>query len=620
MEKIINKLVRVVGNTKIAEKTNCIDFDWPSEYPEPGQFIKLATKDKLKFPLMRPFSVVDCEYGAVSLLIREVGENTAFYRNLQKGDEIEVIGPLGKPLDLKLFESVEECIFVAGGIGLAPLLYIIRRIAEKNDKAANDSSKIHSLYLFYGEKEPKYLMNPTDHPFWIFLDRKTEIQRSLENAPKDIKNIRKGKVTDLLLEKLGDGKNSKRLIISCGPIPMLREVSRIAEIYDTDCLVSMEAIMGCGTGACNGCATSLKNGEMVQICKVGPFLDASTIDWDVYDYKEVVTIVDRKEVVVNDPIDPLSVTLIGKEGRSCHFKYPFGISSKGVALSDLENNVTDLSHVGFITTPSITLKKREGNPPPRIFEIPYGMANAISLGNKGVKFFCKEELPVWTSFGIPIIVSVAGNTPEEFTEVALEVASEVAKNKYLVVAIEANISCPNDRKKGKEIFAVNPDDSYNVIHPIRKVINDLILIAKLSPMASNPVPIGVASVDADADMLSGINTLLISDVDVKTLMARIVTGMGGASGPFMNFVAQRIIQQLFLANLGVPLVGIGGITDAESSFKLNLFGANVTAACTGFFSNPHLATDVVCGLPKLFKDHNAKNLQEMVGKVKIIQS
>jgi len=588
--------VRVISNEKIHpdSETFELELEWPrSKYPQPGQFIRFKIGDVI---MPRPISVAynnRLMSRSIVLYVKVAGKITKLISELKEQDLVEIQGPLGKPFALDPRGRVGY-ILVGGGTGYAPLLLMAQQLDIMGQ----------FMYILVG------VTNAADFSGKHF--------RKL-NCALEVITEKDGFATNLLerrIKFIRENKNLKEfnyIIIACGPQPMLQKVVEIAEKNNMECFISMEERMACGVGSCKGCPVPLKNGEMIRLCQMGPVLKGSDINWQKYEKMEASISIPTRNLVSIPHNDRFSVTLLGKEGRSLFLRYSFMNASKGVSLEALEKGL-DISCFGAIIPESITLKSREGNPPPRILEIPYGMMNAIALQNKGVKAFIKEDLPRWKAYEIPLIISIAGNTPEEFAEVALEI---VSLRDPLIAALEINISCPNNRQVNKEIFAVDPTETYNVLCPVRKVAPDMFLIAKLSPAASNIVSIGKAVVDAGFDAISAINTLPGADVDPYTCETRIFSGTGGISGPAIRHVAQRVISQLYQADLGVPLIGIGGIDGAEPAFKMSLYGANAFQACTGFYPNPNLATDIITGLPKFLDYHGVKNLQEMVGKAKI---
>jgi dihydroorotate dehydrogenase (NAD+) catalytic subunit len=235
----------------------------------------------------------------------------------------------------------------------------------------------------------------------------------------------------------------------------------------------------------------------------------------------------------------------------------------------------DLNKLGAIVTKSITLKPREGNPPPRIVETPAGMLNSIGLQNEGIEHFLKEDLPFLAKFDTPTIVNIAGESAEEYAELAKRLGKETT-----IKALEVNISCPNV-KKGGMAFGVDPGLTTAVIAAVRKATT-LPVIAKLTPNVTDITVIGKAAVAAGADALSAINTLVGMSLDIETGQSRLGTPTGGLSGPAIRPIAIRLVYELARA-VNVPIIGIGGIMTGGDAVEFFLAGARAFQVGTANF-------------------------------------
>jgi len=251
----------------------------------------------------------------------------------------------------------------------------------------------------------------------------------------------------------------------------------------------------------------------------------------------------------------------------------------------------DLNKLGAIVTKSITLKPREGNPPPRIVETPAGMLNSIGLQNEGIEHFLKEDLPFLAKFDTPTIVNIAGESAEEYAELAKRLGKETT-----IKALEVNISCPNV-KKGGMAFGVDPGLTTAVIAAVRKATT-LPVIAKLTPNVTDITVIGKAAVAAGADALSAINTLVGMSLDIETGQSRLGTPTGGLSGPAIRPIAIRLVYELARA-VNVPIIGIGGIMTGGDAVEFFLAGARAVQVGTANF----IDTDAPLRILKEFNDH-----------------
>jgi dihydroorotate dehydrogenase (NAD+) catalytic subunit len=271
-------------------------------------------------------------------------------------------------------------------------------------------------------------------------------------------------------------------------------------------------------------------------------------------------------------------------------KNPVMVASGTFGFGEEFSEYYDLNELGAIVTKSVTLKPREGNPPPRLCETPSGMLNSIGLQNEGVKVFLEKHLPFLSQFKTPIIVNVAGETIEEYVEV-IKIVSKEKK----IAGIELNISCPNV-KRGGMTFGVDPKCTEEVVKAARAQTK-LPLIAKLTPNVTDITIIAKAAVKAGADALSLINTVLGMAIDVKTKKPKLATITGGLSGPAIKPIAVRMVWQTAQA-VKVPIIGIGGIMTAEDALEFFLAGASAVQVGTANFIDVRAAVNIIDNLQK----------------------
>lgn len=265
----------------------------------------------------------------------------------------------------------------------------------------------------------------------------------------------------------------------------------------------------------------------------------------------------------------------------------------------------DLRQLGAITVKGTTLEPRLGNPVPRMAETPAGMLNAIGLQNPGVESFIQDYLPYLRTIGTPVIVNIAGNTVEDYAEVArrLDQAEGVA-------GLEVNISCPNVKKGGLQ-FGTDPAMASEVIRAVRASTTRPV-IAKLSPNVTNIVLMAESVAEAGADALSLINTLLGMTIDVQTRKPVLANVVGGLSGPAVKPVAVRMVWQVAQA-VDLPIIGMGGIMNATDALEFILAGATGVAVGTANFSNPRATMDVIDGLREYCRENGVSDINELVG-------
>ncbi len=266
------------------------------------------------------------------------------------------------------------------------------------------------------------------------------------------------------------------------------------------------------------------------------------------------------------------------------------------------------SEFGAIITKTITLLPRPGNAPPRICETSGGMLNSIGLANVGIDVFIKEKLAKLAEANTVIIANIAGNTPEEYTILARKL-----NNLPPVEAIELNISCPNV-KQGGIAFGTNPKTAGKLVRAVRKVYQG-ILIVKLSPNISDITVIAKAAESAGADALSLINTLYGMAVNIKTQKPILGNITGGLSGPAIKPIALYHLHKTYDA-VKIPLIGLGGISNADDAIEFMLTGARAVQIGTANFSNPQTVSEILQGMTKYCSKNNIKSIDTLVGKLK----
>lgn len=269
--------------------------------------------------------------------------------------------------------------------------------------------------------------------------------------------------------------------------------------------------------------------------------------------------------------------------------------------------LVDMSRLGAVVTKGVSLRPWPGNPGPRIAETASGMLNSIGLENPGVEEFVTRDLS-WLAYqDVPVIVNVVGHTPEEYAEVAARLDAEKA-----VAALEVNISCPNVERGGMA-FGTDPASAANVTTAVRAATGKPVIV-KLSPNVTDPVTIARAVVDAGADAVSLINTLLGMSIDIETRRPRLSRVVGGLSGPAVKPVALRMVWQVANA-LDVPVIGMGGISEPEDAVEFLLAGASAVAVGTATFVDPTTASRVVDGVRDHCRRHGLSRVTDLVGTV-----
>jgi len=281
-----------------------------------------------------------------------------------------------------------------------------------------------------------------------------------------------------------------------------------------------------------------------------------------------------------------------------------GCASSGKELSQF----FALKDVGAIVTKSVMTKPRHGRPTPRMAETPSGMLNSIGLQGPGIDAFLAHDLPWLVEQKARVIVSIAGETIEEYSTLARKLRSASG-----ISAVEVNISCPNVENRGL-VFACDPDASRRVIDGVRKTIGgELPIIAKLSPDVTNLPEIAKGVVDAGADALALINTVLGMVINLETMKPHLGGKTGGLSGPAIRPIAVRAIYQVHAALPHVPILGMGGVASGRDALELILAGASGISVGTASFGNPTALISIQNELRDLLAARGFATLQQAIG-------
>ena len=266
-----------------------------------------------------------------------------------------------------------------------------------------------------------------------------------------------------------------------------------------------------------------------------------------------------------------------------------------------------LSTLGGISCKGLTLRERPGNPPPRIAETPGGMLNAVGLQNPGVESFIAHELPWLRQQGTVVIANIAGNTPEEYREMA-ERLSETD-----VDMIEMNISCPNVKQGGVQ-FGTTCEGVTAVTSAVRRSCKKPLMV-KLSPNVSDIGEMAAAAEAAGADAVSLINTLTGMRIDIRTRRPIIHNNTGGLSGPAVFPVAVRMVWQA-AQRVKIPVVGLGGISTWQDAVEMLLAGATALQIGTVLFQDPYAPVKILEGLSRFLEEEGLSSVTELTGAVR----
>ncbi len=281
-----------------------------------------------------------------------------------------------------------------------------------------------------------------------------------------------------------------------------------------------------------------------------------------------------------------------------------GCASSGKELAQF----FPLNSIGAVVTKSVMSKPRHGRPTPRMAETPSGMLNSIGLQGPGIDSFLANDVPWLLEQKARVVVSIAGETIEEYSTLARKLRSVAGLS-----AVEVNISCPNVENRGL-VFACDPDASRRVIDGVRKTIGgELPIIAKLSPDVTNLPDIARGVVDAGADALALINTVLGMVINLDTMKPHLGGKTGGLSGPAIRPVAVRAIYQVHAALPTTPILGMGGVASGRDALELILAGASGVSVGTASFGNPTALVKIQNELRDLLAARGFATLKDAIG-------
>jgi len=281
-----------------------------------------------------------------------------------------------------------------------------------------------------------------------------------------------------------------------------------------------------------------------------------------------------------------------------------GCASSGKELAQF----FPLREIGAVVTKSVMNKPRHGRPTPRMAETPSGMLNSIGLQGPGIDAFLANDVPWLLAQNARVIVSIAGETADEYAVLARKLRSTPG-----ISAIEVNISCPNVENRGL-VFATDRDTSCRVIDGVRKVIGgETPILAKLTPDVTNIADVARGVIDSGADGLALINTVLGMVINLDTMRPHLGGKTGGLSGPAIRPIAVRAIYQVREALPNVPILGMGGVSTGRDALELILAGASGVSVGTASFGNPTAIINIQRELQELLAQRGFTSLKQAIG-------
>ncbi|MCR4628805.1 MAG: dihydroorotate dehydrogenase [Clostridium sp.] len=266
----------------------------------------------------------------------------------------------------------------------------------------------------------------------------------------------------------------------------------------------------------------------------------------------------------------------------------------------------DLNRLGAVVTKGVAAVPWPGNPTPRIAEVYGGMLNAIGLQNPGYDVFAQRDIPFLRQFDTKIIVNVCGHTEEEYLEV-VEKLSDAP-----VDMLEINISCPNV-KAGGITFGTVPHVAEDITKKIKKIAKQPVIM-KLTPNVTDIREMAKAVEAGGADAVSLINTLTGMKIDINRRTFALANKTGGMSGPAIKPVAVRMVYET-AQTVKIPIIGMGGIMNADDAIEFILAGATAVSVGTANFHDPKTTEKIVAGIEAYMEKYDVRDIRELIGAV-----
>lgn len=279
-----------------------------------------------------------------------------------------------------------------------------------------------------------------------------------------------------------------------------------------------------------------------------------------------------------------------------------GTFGSGMEYSDF----VDLNRLGAVVTKGVANVPWQGNPTPRVAEVYGGMLNAIGLQNPGIDVFVERDIPFLKNYDTCVIVNVCGKTVEDYLEVVDRLSDEP------VDLLEINVSCPNV-KEGAIAFGQKAECLYDITSQIKKHAKQPVIM-KLSPNVTDITEMAKAAEAAGADALSMINTITGMKIDIHKRKFVLANKTGGLSGPAIKPVAVRMVYQAAHA-VKIPIIGMGGIANAEDAIEFLLAGASAIAVGAMNFVNPYATIEIIEGIEAYMRSNSIEDIREIIGAV-----
>jgi len=301
----------------------------------------------------------------------------------------------------------------------------------------------------------------------------------------------------------------------------------------------------------------------------------------------------------------LSIQLAPRHQQGLMLANPVMTASGTFGYGTEYSHLFDIQQLGAIVCKGTTLEPRDGNSQPRLAETACGVLNSIGLQNIGVNALIKEKAPIWTNWRVPVIVNIAGETIDDYAQLAGKLDGVAG-----ISAIEVNISCPNIKAGGAE-FGANPESAAEITTAVKAATSQPVLV-KLTPNTSDITKVAMAVAEAGADAISLINTLRGMAIDTAKRRPLLGNITGGLSGSAIKPVALYMVYEAAGA-VEVPVIGCGGITTASDAIEFIMAGASAIQVGTASFTNPSAPLDVLEGIKQFMKKEGIKDIAELIG-------
>jgi len=305
----------------------------------------------------------------------------------------------------------------------------------------------------------------------------------------------------------------------------------------------------------------------------------------------------------------LSVELAPKHSGGLLLANPVMTASGTFGYGTEYQHLFDIQELGAIVCKGTTLEPREGNLQPRIAETACGLLNSIGLQNIGVRAVIEEKAPIWADWRVPVIVNIAGETVDNYAEVAGSLNGVKG-----IGALEVNIGCPNVKAGGAE-FGADPDSAVRVVAAV-KGRTSLPVLVKLTPNTSDIVAVARAVAEAGADAISLVNTLKGMAIDITRRQPVLGNITGGLSGPAIKPVALYMVYAVAGA-VDVPIVGCGGVATANDAIEFIMAGASAVQVGTANLTDPGAPFEVLQGIRRFMEREGIGDIRQMVGAARI---